>query len=183
MRKVVSFLFTSLDCVIDGVNVWQGDLDEDMKEDLAAQIALQDVAIMGRVSYEQWFQYWPTSDNEPFASFINQTPKYIVSNSLEAVSWGKWKNVALLKGDLKEHLSKLKQQPGKDIGVWGSISLVQSLIHQDLLDELHLWLHPVLVGEGRRLFREGEAPKKLKLTSSTMTKTGTLLLTYQFPKP
>jgi len=88
MRKVVSFLFTSLDGVVEAPNIWQGDLDEDMMEDMATQVASQDTAIMGRMTYLQWFQYWPTSDREPFASFMNQSPKYIVSNSLQAVSWG-----------------------------------------------------------------------------------------------
>ena len=183
MRKVVSSLFTSLDGVVESPNVWQGDLDEDMMEDMATQVALQDAALMGRVTYQQWFRYWPTSDYEPFASFINQSPKYIVTNSLEAVEWGKWKNATLIKGNLSEQLSKLKQQPGKDIGAWGSTSLVQSLIQQNLLDELHLWLHPVLAGKGERLFREGEALRRLKLTDSKTTRTGALLLTYQFPKP
>ena len=182
MRKVVSFLFTSLDGVVEAPNIWQGDLDEDMMEDMATQVASQDTAIMGRMTYLQWFQYWPTSDREPFASFMNQSPKYIVSNSLQAVSWGEWKNATLIQGNLSEQLGKLKQQPGKDIGVWGSTSLVQSLMQQDLLDELHLWLHPVLAGKGGRLFGEGEALKRLKLASSKTTRTGTLLLTYQFPR-
>ncbi len=182
MRKVVAFLFISLDGVVEAPNVWQGDLDEDMVEDMTIQIALQNTAIMGRMTYLQWFQYWPTSDHEPFASFINQSPKYIVSTSLQTVEWGKWKNATLIQGNLSEQLGRLKQQPGKNIGVWGSPGLVQYLMQLDLLDELHLWLHPVLAGKGGRLFREGEALKRLKLASSKTTRTGILLLTYQFPR-
>jgi dihydrofolate reductase len=106
-----------------------------------AQLNSQDAVFLGRVTYEEWAPYWPTATDEPFASYINNTPKYVVSNTPKSVEWS---NSTLLKGNLAEELAKLKQQPGKDIGVAGSPGLVHSLLQQDLLDELILLVHPSL---------------------------------------
>jgi dihydrofolate reductase len=179
MRKIVSGLFIALDGVVEAPNKWQEHFDEDMGEALTAQLNSQDTVLLGRVTYEEWAPYWSTSTDEPFASYINNVPKYVVSNTLKSVEWS---NSTLLKGNLAEELASLKQQPGKDIGVAGSPTLVHSLLEQGLLDELILMVHPVIAGSGKRLFEDGESLKRLKLVSAKATRTGTVILTYQLVK-
>ncbi|GCE24682.1 pyrimidine reductase [Dictyobacter alpinus] len=176
MRKIVSGLFIGLDGVVEAPNKWQEHFDEEMGEALTAQLASQDTVLLGRATYEDWASYWPTSTDEPFASYINNVSKYVVSNTLKNVEWN---NSTLIKGNLAEELTLLKQQAGKDIGVAGSPTLVHSLLEQGLLDELLLMVHPAIVGSGKRLFKDGESLKRLKLISTKATSTGTVILTYQ----
>jgi dihydrofolate reductase len=133
------------------------------------------------VTYQEWAPYWPTATDEPFASFINSTPKYVFSSTLDKVE--AWKNSTLIKEDLAQAITQLKQLPGKNIGTAGSPSLVSSLLEQGLLDELILLVHPVVVGHGKRLFQDGDSLKRLNLLSSKTTRTGTVILTYQPRKP
>jgi dihydrofolate reductase len=177
MRKIVSGLFISLDGVVEAPNEWQFDhFDEDMAEGMTAHLATEDTLLMGRVTYQEWADYWPTSKDEPFATYINNTPKYVASTTLQKVDW---KNSTLLKGNLTEAVNKLKQSPGKEIGVAGSPTLVRSLLQNDLLDELILMFHPVVVGKGKRLFQDWGALKRLKLVDSKTTRTGVIIATYQ----
>src|SRR5438552_1087824 len=141
-----------------------------------AHLAAEDAILLGRVTYQEWAPYWPTSTDEPYASHINNTPKYVVSTTLDKVEW---KNSTLIKGNLAEEIARLKQQPGKNIGVAGSPTLVHSLLQNDLLNELTLMIHPVVVGKGKRLFQEGGAMKRLRLVDSKTTSTGVLIVTYQ----
>ncbi len=180
MRKVVSGLFISLDGVTESPDKWQFDyFDEDMGEAMASHLAEEDTMLLGRVTYEGWLPYWPTSTDEPYASHINNTQKYVVSTTLDRVEWGQWGKIGLIKGNLAEEIDKLKQQPGKTIGVAGSPTLARSLLERDLLDELTLMVHPVVVGSGKRLFTEGSDLKKLKLVNSKMTRSGVAILTYE----
>jgi dihydrofolate reductase len=177
MRKIVAALFLSLDGVAESPDRWQFEhFDDEMMAAMQAQLAEQDAVLLGRVTYQEWADYWPTSTDEPFASYINATPKYVVSTTLDRVEW---KNATLIKGDLAEELATLKQQPGKNIGVAGSPTLVQSLLQVDLLDELKLMVHPVVAGSGRRLFKDGADLKRLKLVDSKTTGTGVAILTYR----
>jgi dihydrofolate reductase len=179
MRKVVASLFISLDGVVESPDQWQFDVfDDDMGAELMAQMNEQDAVLLGRVSYEAWASYWPTATDEPFASLINKTPKYVVSTTLDQVAWGKWDTITLLKGNLADEINRLKRQPGKNIGVGGSPTLVRSLLQNDLLDELRLQVHPVVVNRGKRLFEDGDL-KRLNLIENKTTSTGVLLLTYQ----
>jgi dihydrofolate reductase len=176
VRKVVAHLFISLDGVIESpqwtMPYWNPDLDAELQ----SQLALQDAVLLGRVSYEEWAGYWPTSNDEPFATFINNTPKYVVSTTLDKVEW---KNSTLLKGDLAENIRRLKEQPGKNIAVNASPTLVRSLLERDLLDELRLSMFPVIVGKGTRLFQESDVPKALKLVETKTSKSGVVILAYQ----
>jgi dihydrofolate reductase len=131
------------------------------------------------VTYQDFALYWPTATDEPFASHINKSPKYVVSTTLDKVEWGQWEKPILIKGNLAKEITKLKQQPGKNIGVSGSPTLVRSLLQENLLDELKLMIHPVVVGSGKRLFKEEGALKKLQLVDSKVTSTGVAILTYQ----
>ena len=177
MRKVVAGLFISLDGVIESPHEWHLEyFDADMMAAMEAHIAAEDTILLGRVTYQDWAPYWPTSTDEPYASHINNTPKYVVSTTLDKVEW---QNSTLLKGNLTEAITRLKQQPGKNIGVAGSPTLVQSLLQSDLLDELTLMVHPVVVGRGKRLFKDGGDLKRLKLVDTKTTSTGVVILTYQ----
>jgi dihydrofolate reductase len=180
MRKVNAGLFISLDGITESPNEWQFEhFDADMMAAMGAHIAAEDTILLGRVTYQEWVGYWPTSTDEPYASHINNTPKYVVSTTLNKVEWGKWANARLIKGNLAEEIIKLKQQPGKNIGVAGSPTLVQSLLQNDLLDELTLMVHPVVVNSGKRLFKDGGDLKRLKLVDAKTTSTGVAILTYQ----
>ncbi len=179
MRKLVSGLFVALDGVVEAPNRWQFEFDPEMEASMGEQIARGDTVLLGRVTYQEWADYWPTSTNEPFAHFINTTPKYVVSTTLDKVSWGAYDNVHLVKVNVVEEIKRLKQQAGKDILVAGSPTLVESLLQADLLDELILLVHPLLAGEGKRLFKEGRALKRLKLSDSKATSSGAVILTYQ----
>jgi dihydrofolate reductase len=177
MRKIVASLFISLDGVTESPDQWQFDnFDDDMMAEMEAQLAAQDAVLLGRVTYEEWAAYWPTSTDEPFAGYINSTPKFVVSTTLDRVEW---QNSALLKRDLADELATLKQRPGKNIGVAGSPTLVRSLLQADLLDELRLAVHPVVAGRGKRLFKDGDDLKRLTLVDSKTTSTGVVLLTYR----
>lgn len=180
MRKVVSGLFISLDGVVESPDQWQFDnFDEDMMAAMGSHIAAEDTILLGRVTYQEWAPYWPDSTDEPYASHINNTPKVVVSTTLDRVEWGKWDNAALVRGNLAEEITRLKQQPGKNIGVAGSPTLVRTLLQDGLLDELTLMLHPVVVGSGKRLFEGWDALKRLELVDSKTTRTGVAILTYQ----
>lgn len=177
MRKVVSGLFISLDGVVESPEKWQFDhFDAEMAAGLDAVIAAADAALLGRVTYQAWEGYWPNSQAEPFASFINNSPKYVVSKTLREVGW---KNSFLLRGPLAEEITRIKQQPGKNIAVSGSPSLVLSLLENDLLDELTLMVIPVIAGSGKRLFKERGNLKRLRLTGSQISSSGVAILTYQ----
>jgi len=180
MRKVSSWLFMSLDGVVEAPNEWQFDvMDDDMIADISSQMDTEGVMLMGRVTYQDWLPFWPTSTDEPYASHINKIPKYVVSSTLDKVEWGKWEKPTLIKGNLAKEINKLKQGSGKNIGVSGSPTLVRSLIQENLLDELKLMVHPVVVGKGKRLFTEESELKRLKLVDSKVTGTGVVILTYQ----
>ena len=104
----------------------------------SSQVADEDAMMLGRTTYEEWADYWPTSTNEPFASHIDTVPKFVVSRSLNAVPWGEHGNATLVGGELADAIADLKQQPGRNIGVHGSLTLVEGLLQADLLDEMRL---------------------------------------------
>jgi dihydrofolate reductase len=181
MRKVVSWLFISLDGVVEAPGEWQlpAYFDETMIADLEAQTAAEDAMLLGRVTYQEWEPYWPTSTDEPYASHINNIPKYVVSTTLDDVEWGKWKKPTLIRDEFVMEINKLKQQSGKNISVGGSPTLVGSLLQENLLDELKLMIHPVVVGKGKRLFTEDVDLKRMQLVDSKVTGTGVVIVTYQ----
>ncbi len=180
MRKVTSALFISMDGVTEAPDQWQFDnFDEDMGKAMDDALAEIDTALLGRVTYQDWASYWPTHTEDDYADFINNAPKYVVSTTLDDVAWGNFAKPTLIKGNLAAEIATLKQQPGKNIGVQGSPTLVRSLVQANLLDELVLMIHPVVVGKGKRLFVEGSDLKRMKLVDSKTTRSGVSLLTYQ----
>ena len=178
MRKVIASQFISLDGVAESPDKWQFEFDDDMLAAITAEIAGVDTILLGRVTYEEWLPYWPTSTDEPFASHINNTPKVVVSRTLDKVEWGKWDRIRLVKSNLAEEIARLKQQPGKNIAVVGSPTLGRTLLQSDLLDTLRLWVHPVVAGSGKRLFKDGDDLKRLKLEDTKVTSSGCVIVTY-----
>ena len=183
MRKVVAYLIITLDGVVKfdvvaDTIVKQRDTEE-VLADFFAKVEGEDAMLLGRVTYQEWADYWPTSTVEPFASHINNVPKYVVSKTLDSAPWGTWENATLVRGSLADAITTLKQRPGKNIGIHGSPTLVEAMLHSDLLDELRLEIYPAVAGSGSRLFRGGRAIKQLQLADSKITSNGVVILTYQ----
>jgi dihydrofolate reductase len=178
MRKVTAGLFSSIDGVVGAPNEWQPAFDEEMGAVLSRMLEEQDAVLLGRVTFTEWAGYWPTSTDEPFASYINSTQKYVASTTLGTVD--QWPNSTLIKGSVADFLAELRQQDGGTIGTAGSPSLVRSLIEQGLLDELTLMISPVVAGGSRkRLFADDAALTKFELAHAQPTSSGTLIATYR----
>ena len=131
--------------------------------------------LLGRVTYEGFAAAWPSVEGE-FGDKFNNMPKYVVSSTLEDATWN---NSTVLKGDVVEEASKLKQRLAGDIVVHGSARLVQTLIEHDLVDELRLMVFPVVLGTGKRLFGDTSSKKRLRLTDSKLVGDGVAILVYQ----
>ena len=140
-----------------------------------------DTIIMGRRTYEQFVRIWPArpTDTEALADKINTARKIVFSNSLADAPWGKWPKAEIVTGDAIPAIQQLKSVPGKNIVLWASISLAQSLMKANLIDEYHLFLCPVLTSGGRSLFTEDIHPAALKLSAVRHYETGTVFLNYQ----
>ena len=178
MRKVYAGLFSSIDGVVEAPSEWQPGFDAEMGAALSRMLEEQDAVLLGRVTFTEWAGYWPTSADEPFASWINNAPKYVASSTLDSV--GHWPNSTLIKGPIADFLAELRQQDGGTIGVSGSPSLVRSLIEQGLLDELTPMISPVVAGGGRkRLFADDAALTKFELAEAQPTSSGALIATYR----
>jgi dihydrofolate reductase len=180
MRKVVAWELVSLDGVMESPERWSFQFHNDeMAEANASGMAAADAMLFGRVTYQEFAAFWPyqNSAEQPFTDYLNNTLKYVVSTTLEEPL--EWQNSTLIKDDVAEVVAGLKQQPGKDIGIVGSGTLVRSLLRDGLLDELGLVIHPIVLGSGKRLFEEGGDQKVLELVDSKTFSTGVLNLTYR----
>jgi dihydrofolate reductase len=174
VRKVVAYELLSLDGVAEDPNDFITDWDDAMDANLAAVIAAQDAVILGRRSYDEWAQFWPGSEIEPFATFINAVPKYVAtSGSLEPA----WANTTVIDGGLVEFVRDLKDRPGGDIGVHASISVVRTLLAADVVDELRLVIAPTIAGSGRRLLDDLPSIRLESIRSET-SPSGHLLVDY-----
>ncbi len=176
MRKVVVYELLSLDGVAEEPDKFILEFDEVMSENLGRVIATQDAVLLGRRTYDDWARFWPPSDIEPFASFINGTQKFVATSSPLEESWA---NATVVEGDVTRFVAELKQQSGGDIGVHGSITLAQSLLEAGLVDELRLVLAPSLQVNGRKLFDKGVATR-LALTRNVLSPSGHLLVDFRF---
>jgi dihydrofolate reductase len=180
MRKVVAWELVALDGVMEAPEKWSFQFHNDeMAEAQGAGMAAADAMLLGRVTYQEFASYWPYQDSadQPFTDYLNNTPKFVVSTILEAPL--EWQNSTLIKGNVAEEIAKLKRQPGKDIAIVGSGTLVRSLLQDGLLDELQLMVHPIVVGSGKRLFEDGDDRKPLELVDSKTFSTDVLYLTYR----
>jgi dihydrofolate reductase len=179
MRKVIVSEFLSLDGVMEASETWQPPyVSDDVAEFIQAQILALDAQLLGRVTYDMFAAYWPLQTNNEFgiADKLNTMPKFIVSSTLEKAEW---KNSTIISGNVTEAVARLKQQPGGSIGIMGSATLVQSLMKEDLIDEYQLQVYPIVLGSGRRLFKDGMNTTALKLVESKPFSSGVVLLRYQ----
>jgi class 3 adenylate cyclase/dihydrofolate reductase len=186
MRRVIVSEFMTLDGVIeapgheehrDGRNAWSLQLtSDDMEKYSIDQLFEIDAFLLGRVTYEIWAAFWPSAPKSDLADRINALPKYVVSRTLKAVLWN---NSSLITGDATAEISRLKQDPGGDILISGSADLVSSLMKDDLIDEFRLMVHPIVLGSGKRLFRDESETAHLRLIDSRTFASGVVLLRYQ----
>lgn len=137
-----------------------------------------DAFLLGRRTYEIVAAYWPlvTDGRDSVAAGLNNLPKHVVSNTLARLEWN---NSRLVEGDVAQAVTKLKQQPGRELRVHGSGQLAQRLMRHDLIDEYRLWIYPVVLGNGRRLFEAGVTPAALELVDTKTTSTGVVIHVYQ----
>jgi dihydrofolate reductase len=175
MRRVVVYELMSLDGVAEDPDGFLTEWDEAMGANLATVIGAQDTVILGRRSYEDWAAFWPSSEIEPFATFINGVTKYVATS---APLDRDWTNASAVNGGLVDFVRELKNQPGGDIGVHASISVAQTLLAAGVVDQLRLVIAPRIVGVGRRLL-DGLPSIHLALLKSTISPTGHLLVDYR----
>ena len=175
-RKVVAGYFLSLDGVAEAPDRFITAWDDETDASGANLIATQDAVILGRRSYDEWAEFWPGSEIQPFASFINAVPKYVATSTpLER----EWANSRVIDGGLVDFVRHLKGgRPGGDIGVHGSISVTRTLLAADVVDELRLVIAPTIAGRGQRLF-DGLPPIRLETIRSTASPSGRLLVDYR----
>jgi dihydrofolate reductase len=140
-----------------------------------------DTILLGRKTYELFVAFWPdaTTDKEAIADKLNEIPKLVVSNTITRAPWGRWPDAGIINGDIIDAIKKLKAQPGKNIVLWGSISLAQALMRENLIDEYHIQLCPVRLGGGKKLFPEGLDYAGLELAEVRKYDTGTVFLNYR----
>jgi dihydrofolate reductase len=178
MRKVIVSEYMTLDGVIEAPNQWsfQSGRSEDQLKFKFEELFASDALLLGRVTYQGFAAAWPTmTGTGEYGERMNNLPKFVVSTTLQEATW----NAHLIKGNLAEEVSKLKQQPGQDLLIFGSGELVHQLTQQDLIDEYRLMVFPVVVGSGKRLFREGSEKKVLRLVETRTFSSGVVVLTYQ----
>jgi dihydrofolate reductase len=175
MRKIVVTEFMSLDGVMEEprwtFKYWNDEIAKFKGEESSASDAL----LLGRVTYQGFAAAWPQSKAEG-ADYFNSVRKYVVSESLDEPL--EWNNSTLIKDNIVEQITNLKQQDGKDIAVHGSAALVQTLMQHDLVDGYRLLVYPVVLGKGKRLFREG-IPATLNLLGSQSFSSGVVALVYE----
>jgi dihydrofolate reductase len=156
---------------------WAGpNVDEVVNAALGARMPQRGGLLLGRRSYEDMLSYWNTQDS-PFKDMLNSAPKYVASRTLREPL--PWPNSTLLDANVADAVVQLRQEPGNDLNVMGSGELIQTLMRRDLIDEYLLFIHPLVLGAGRRLFADGGPPASLRLVDSTVSTTGVLIATYE----
>ena len=191
MRKLIVGTFLTVDGVMQGpggpdedrdggfehggwsVNYW----DESMGELMTGWVDDAGALLLGRKTYEIFAAHWPkVTGEDPTAAKLNSVPKYVASRMLHEVTWS---NSTLIKGDVAEAVARLKEEPGGEIQVHGSGDLAQTLIEHDLVDEYRLWIFPVVLGAGKRLFAGGTVPRAMKLIDTKVSSTGVISQVYE----
>jgi dihydrofolate reductase len=192
MRRVIVSEFLSVDGVMQSPGYpdedrsggfeyggWQQQyFDEVFGNEVTEVFARTGGLLLGRVTYEIFAGFWPNAPaDEPLAQTINSLPKYVASTTLPEPL--EWETAHLIKGNVPEAVAELKRESGKDLQVIGSGELGQTLMHHDLVDEYRLMIHPLVIGSGKRLFRDGNPMKPLRLVDSKTSSTGVLIVTYE----
>ncbi|OGN90053.1 MAG: hypothetical protein A2Y88_00630 [Chloroflexi bacterium RBG_13_48_10] len=189
MRKLIVNTFVTLDGIMQApggppedptggftyggwsVNYWDDVMNQIMGEFMGKPSEL----LLGRKTYEIFASHWPYS-KEPGADELNSAKKYVASRTLNKVDWN---NSTLIKGDVVQEIRKLKQQDGPELLVHGSSNLIQTLLNHNLVDEYRLWIFPVVIGKGKRLFDQGTVPSGLKLIDCKTSSTGVIVANYE----
>ncbi len=191
MRKLVTTTFVTLDGIMQapggpgedetGGFTWGGwsvnHWDDMMAQVMGEIFAKQPELILGRKTYDIFAAYWPQAADEPGADNLNNAKKYVVSRTLDTVEWN---NSTLIKGDVVAEITRLKELDGPELQVHGSSNLLQTLLQHNLIDEMHLWIFPVVIGSGKRLFGAGTNPSNFKLLTSKTASTGVIIATYEY---
>ena len=190
MRKLIAITQVTL----DGVMQAPGGPEEDPSngfthggwamsfvDDAARQVIDETIAgvfdlLLGRRTYDIWVSYWPNHDDDPIGKAFNRAAKYVVTHRPDDLHW---KTSQAIGGDIVEEVRRLKASVGPEIHVWGSSEVLQTLIAAELIDEHRLWVFPVVLGEGKRLFENGIPPRRLSLVVTRSTPSGVLLNTYR----
>jgi dihydrofolate reductase len=189
MRKLTVNTFSTLDGVMQAPGGpeedptggfehggWSaGYWDESMGEWMGEFMGRKFDLLLGRRTYEIFAGYWPDARDQPGAEQLNAATKYVASRTLDSVEW---ENSQLLEGDAAEAVARLKEAEGPEIQVHGSADLIQTLLKQGLVDEFRVWIFPVVLGTGKRLFGDGAVPAGLELVDSKIASTGVVFLTY-----
>jgi dihydrofolate reductase len=186
LRKLIVTENITLDGVIDASDGWftpTGAEDVDMSDVLATQqehMRQADAVLLGRVTYDEFRSYWPhqTEDTTGVTDYLNRTTKYVISGTLTAPDW---RNTVVLRGPLADEVTALKESAGQDIVATGSVQLVQALVTTGLVDEYRLFVYPVVLGRGRRLFESGTTKSGLQLEEARAFASGLALLRYGLP--
>ncbi len=192
MRKLVVGTFLTLDGVMQAPGAPEEDRDggfehggwsvkfwDDMMGQLIVeQVRRPDALLLGRRTYEIFAAHWPrvTDPNDPVAPKLNSVRKYVVSRTLHKAEWN---NSVLISRDAAAQVARLKEETGGEIGVSGSGNLIQTLLKHDLVDEFELWVFPVVVGPGKRLFADGTVPRALRLVDTKVSTTGVAIHRYE----
>jgi dihydrofolate reductase len=189
MGKLVVDMFSTLDGVVQAPGApdedreegfkhggWQGPfLDEESGQKMAKNFPKFDALLLGRKTYDIFAAYWPKQPKGPFSDQLNTVTKYVASRKLKKVAW---KNSKLIEGDVVKAVPKIKQKH-KEVRVIGSADLLQTLIKHDLVDRYNLWLYPIVLGQGKRLFGEGAVPARMRLVESKTFPSGAVHLVYE----
>ncbi len=189
MRKLKVISFLTLDGVMQAPGANKEDTEGGFKyggwqlpfmddDTVSSLLGKMGALLIGRKTYDIFASYWPTTgkDIKTFGPFMNNITKYVASKTLKKTEW---QNSILIKGDVTKAIAGLKAEAGKDIYMFGSGDLCQTLMRKNLIDEYFLMIHPLVLGDGKKLFRHGGPKQDLKLLKSKITKDGILLLTYE----
>jgi dihydrofolate reductase len=176
-RKIVVSQFLTLDGVMDAPEQWNSkySADEEVVNEILAGFSASDLLLLGKTTHDFFAARWP-SRTGAMADCFNHLPKRVVSSTLQKTEWN---NTTVLSGNVIEEVKKLKKQSGKNILVFGSYKLVQTLIAENLVDEYKLYTYPLTLGKGKRLFEQDATPKTLKLITAQQFASGVLAATYQ----
>ena len=174
MRKLIECTLVSIDGVIGDPHLWAMQyFDQAAQDDALSLLSNSDAMLMGRRTYEIFSAVWPTQSG-PYADRLNNIRKYVFSSTLQRADWN---NATIIRGDVAAEAAKLKSQDGQNLVMYGHGPLGQALLEHQLLDELRLFIHPMIVGHGKLLFREGEQTK-LKVGATKTLKTGVVAVSY-----
>lgn len=176
MRKVVWAEYVSVDGVVEDPS-WTGPFwNDEIARVQKDQLFRSDALLLGRVTYESFAAAWPTmTDTEGFADRMNRLPKHVASRTLTNPTW----NAHVMQGDVPDAVSRLKRENGGDLLLYGSTTLAQTLVEHDLIDELRLMVHPIIVGHGKHLLANTAATKTLRLIETTPIGSGIVMMRYE----